>query len=126
MSRLEPRSWPTRTIRRTRARYLSHEYEKNLTELVARLKKTGAKLVWRSTTPVPQGAKGRNPGDSANYNEIAKRIMDANDIPIDDLYAFAKPRLTEIGRKADVHYTAEGSQRLAEQVAAAIVSRLGD
>ena len=29
------------------------EYEKNLTELVKRLKKTGAKLIWCSTTPVP-------------------------------------------------------------------------
>jgi len=100
------------------------EYEKNLTELVARLKKTGAKLVWRNTTPVPDGARGRIPGDAARYNEIAKRIMDANDIPIDDLYGFAKPRLAEIGRKADVHYTAGGSQKLAEQVAATISTQL--
>ena len=42
------------------------EYEKNLRELVKRLKKTGARLIWRNTTPVPEGARGRVPGDSAN------------------------------------------------------------
>ena len=100
------------------------QYEKNLEELVARLKKTGAKLVWRSTTPVPEGAKGRVPGDSAKYNAIAKKVMDANGIPIDDLFAFAAPRWSEIGRKADVHFTPEGSKRLAEQVAKAIEKQL--
>ena len=102
------------------------EYEQNLTQLVARLKQTGAKLIWRSTTPVPEGAKGRNPGDSANYNEIASRIMAANEIEVDDLYAFAKPRLAEIGRKADVHYTPDGSAKLAGQVAAALASQLAE
>ena len=52
------------------------EYEKNLRELVARLKKTGAKSIWCSTTPGPVGARGRIPGDSARYNAIAKKIMD--------------------------------------------------
>jgi tRNA(Glu) U13 pseudouridine synthase TruD len=35
------------------------DYEKNLHTLVARLKKTGATLVWASTTPVPDGEPGR-------------------------------------------------------------------
>ena len=100
------------------------EYEQNLTELVARLKKTGAKLIWRNTTPVPEGAKGRIPGDSAKYNEIAQQIMEANGIIIDDLYGFAKPRLAEIGRKADVHYTPDGYAKLAAQVADAISAQL--
>ncbi len=51
------------------------EYEKNLRTLVERLEKTGAKLIWGSTTPVPDGAAGRVVGDSAKYNEIAAKIM---------------------------------------------------
>ena len=39
------------------------DYEKNLRALVARLKKTGATLVWASTTPVPDGEPGRIKGD---------------------------------------------------------------
>jgi len=99
------------------------EYEKNLTKLVERLKKTNAKLVWRNTTPVPPGAKGRIVGDSANYNAVAKKIMEKNDIPTDDLFTFTKKN-PEIQRKADVHYTAEGSKKLAQQVVKAIEAQL--
>ncbi|MEI9898736.1 MAG: SGNH/GDSL hydrolase family protein [Chthoniobacter sp.] len=38
------------------------QYEKNLQEIVARLKKTGAKLIFATTTPVPEGTVGRWPG----------------------------------------------------------------
>jgi len=100
------------------------EYEKNLRTLVERLKKTGAKLIWCSTTPVPEGARGRAVGDSAKYNAIAAKVMADNKIPTDDLYAFAKPRLKEIGRPADVHYTPEGSQTLAKEVVASISKAL--
>jgi hypothetical protein len=96
------------------------EYEANLRKLVARLKKTGAKLIWRSTTPVPPGAKGRVVGDSAKYNAVAKKVMDEHDIVIDDQYSFALKRLKEIQRPANVHFTPAGSQELAKQVMATI------
>jgi len=102
------------------------EYEKNLRLLVARLKKTGAKLIWRSTTPVPQGAKGRVVGDSEKYNQIAARIMKENGIPIDDQYAFALARLKEIQQPANVHFTKEGSAQLANCASAAIRKQLGN
>jgi len=92
-------------------------YEANLRQLVARLKKTGATLVWCSTTPVPVGAKGRVPGDETEYNLIAKRIMLENNIRINDLEAFARPLLATIQRTADVHFHAEGSRQLAQKVA---------
>lgn len=95
-------------------------YEKNLRQLVKRLKETKAKLIWRNTTPVPEGAKGRVVGDSAKYNEIAARIMKEEGIEIHDLYAFAKKHAAEIQRKADVHYTRAGSQQLAGEVVKAI------
>ena len=93
---------------------------------MARLQKTNAKLIWRSTTPVPEGAKGRVVGDSAKYNAVAKKIMDEHGIAIDDQYAFALPRLKEIQRPADVHFTTEGSKALAEQAVASILKALGD
>ena len=100
------------------------QYEKNLDTLVKRLKKTGAKLIWAATTPVPEGASGRIPGDSAKYNAVAKKVMDAHGVPTDDLYAFAKPRMKEIQRPGDVHFTNEGSEALAQQVAASILKAL--
>lgn len=100
------------------------QYEANLRKLVARLKQTGAKLIWRSTTPVPKGAKGRVPGDEVKYNAVAEAIMRENGIPIDDQYAFALPRLKEIQHPADVHFTVEGSRQLAAQAVQAIQQQL--
>ena len=53
-------------------------YEGNLKRLVARLKQTGATLIWATTTPAPEGAAQRNPADVPRYNEIALRIMREN------------------------------------------------
>lgn len=101
------------------------DYEKNLRTLVARLKKTGAKLIWCATTPVPEGAKGRVVGDSVKYNQIAAGVMKENDIAIDDLYSFAKPRLKEIQRPRDVHFSPAGSAELAGQVVKHIQAAIG-
>ncbi len=100
------------------------EYEKNLRTLVDRLKKTGAKLIWCSTTPVPEGSNGRLPGDAAKYNAIAAKVMADHQIPTDDLYTFAKARLKEIQRPANVHFSSAGSKALAQQVADSISKAL--
>jgi acyl-CoA thioesterase-1 len=100
------------------------DYEKNLRTIVARLKKTGAKLIWRNTTPVPEGSDGRVKGDEVRYNEIAKKIMEENQIPIDDMYSFCLPRLAEIQRPKNVHFTDEGSKILAEHTVKMILAAL--
>jgi acyl-CoA thioesterase-1 len=102
-------------------------YQQNLRELVKRLKATGAKLIWASTTPVPPEKQSppRRTEDVPRYNVAAKQVMDENQIPIDDLYAFALPRLGAIQRPANVHFTEEGSAALAAQVAASIARALG-
>lgn len=100
-------------------------YEKNLRTLVARLKKTGATLVWCSTTPVPEkSTPPRKDSDVIAYNGVARKIMDENGIRIDDLYTFALPRLGEIQRPDNVHFEPEGSKVLAQQVARSILDAL--
>ena len=102
------------------------EYEKNLRDLVKQLKATGAKLVWATTTPV--GAhRGGNAGDRQDkdvvaYNEVALKIMQENSIPIDDLYAAAKPTLADIQKPDEVHFTDDGSKLLAKSVAESILA----
>lgn len=94
------------------------DYEKNLTKIVQRLQETGAKLIWRNTTPVPAGAVGRIPGDEIKYNEIAARVMEQTGVEqVDDLHAFAANRLQQIQQPANVHFTRQGSRLLALQVA---------
>lgn len=102
------------------------EYEKNLRTIVEQLSKSDAKLVWCSTTPVPKGAKGRIPKDAQAYNAIAAKVMKEANIATHDLFAFAKPKLKEIQRPRDVHYTPDGSKALAKQVAKTILAVLED
>ena len=80
------------------------DYEKNLNKLVARMKKTGAKLVWRNTTPIPPGSKGRYVGDSVRYNEAAARVMKKHDVPTLDLFTPSKKNMKTWMRPANVHY----------------------
>ncbi len=99
------------------------EYEKNLDLLVRRLWKTGARLIWASTTPIPQGklAPPRVSGDEEKYNAVARKIMARHAVPIDDLNALGKElQRSRLQKPANVHFTDEGSARLGEQVAGII------
>ena len=100
------------------------EYGKNLDRLVARLKRTRAKLVWRNTTPVPPGSKGRYVGDSIKYNAAAARVMIRHGIPTHDLFTMSKKRMKEIMLPANVHYTKDGSEVLGGEVARVILEAL--
>ena len=99
-------------------------YEKNLEKLVVRLKKTGAKLIWRNTTPIPPGSKGRYVGDSVKYNEAAAHVMKRHGISTHDLFTISKKRMKELMLPANVHYKKEGSRVLGKDVARAIVEAL--
>jgi acyl-CoA thioesterase-1 len=102
------------------------DYEKNLSQIVAKFKTTGAALVWCSTTPVPAGKVDppRQPDDIVKYNEAARQVMIKNGVAIDDLFATALPRLPDIQMPHNVHYTKEGYAELAKQVAASIEEAL--
>ncbi len=102
------------------------DYEKNLRELVRRLKATNAKLIWCATTPVPEGDvnPGRKNSDVIAYNAIARKIMDENGVAIDELYEFALPKLKEIQLPNNVHFSPAGSAVLAKQVVASIEAAL--
>lgn len=102
------------------------DYEKNLRTLVAKLKATGAKLIWATITPIPDGELNppRSFGKVPEYNEIAKRVMTENGVTIDDLNTIITPHLAEQQIPKDVHYKPEGYATLAKQVAASIEAAL--
>lgn len=100
------------------------DYEKNLDKLVARMKKSTTKLVWRNTTPIPPGSAGRYVGDSIKYNKAAARVMKKHGIPTLDLFTPSKKNMKDWMKPANVHYHAHGSQALAELVAKDVLKRL--
>jgi len=98
------------------------QYAKNLNELALRVKKTGATIIWCETTPVPEGAAGRVVGDSKKYNAIAKKVMSEHGIKTNGLFDFASNNVPT--REANVHYTPENSEKLADYVAGVIKENL--
>jgi len=100
------------------------EYEKNLRELVKRMKATGAKLIWATTTPVPEGSSGRTHPDEVKYNEVASRVMKDLGVPTNDLHALCVPKLADWQLPKNVHFKPEGSAGLAAKVAAEIEAAL--
>jgi len=103
------------------------DYGRNLRQLLQQLRATNAKLIWAATTPVPAGSSNRHEEDVLVYNAAAKKIMDENRIPIDDLHAFvdARPDKATMQWPANVHFRAEGSAVLAEEVTRHILVALG-
>ena len=96
------------------------DYEVNIETIARMLKATGAKVIWRETTPVPEGARGRLVGQSQQYNAAAKRAIErVGGISIDPFYAFAIEH-SDLQLKANVHYTPEGSELMGNHVAEVI------
>ena len=100
-------------------------YEKNLRQIIARLKQTGAKIIFASTTPVPESDAAKYVKDSElPYNEVAKRVMTEERVTWIDLWSLVKPRQGELHGKRNVHFMPSGSTVMANQVAKVIKTAL--
>jgi acyl-CoA thioesterase-1 len=93
---------------------------------VKTLKQTQAKLIFATITPVPEHVLfvSRRTEDVPIYNAVALKIMSEEQIPVDDLYAIALPRLPEIQWPNDVHFAPEGNEVLGHRAATAITYML--
>lgn len=103
-------------------------YQKNLKEIVAYLDQLApdAKLIFATTTPVPEGANGRFAGDAQKYNSAAMEvILKSPHITINDLFTFTKPNLAKWSLKPnDVHYNPAGRTAQGDEVARVIIDEL--
>tara|TARA_R110002096_G_scaffold91625_18_gene207356 strand:- start:2058 stop:3374 length:1317 start_codon:yes stop_codon:yes gene_type:complete len=103
------------------------QYVANLDNLVTQLQSTGAKLIFATTTPVPEGEFGRKIGDDLRYNAAAVELMNRHGITINDLNAVMAGKMSEFGVKpGDVHFKQEGSQLLAQHVAEHLLKALSE
>lgn len=100
-------------------------YAANLEKIVTELKKTGAILVFATTTPIPEGEAGRKVGDDDAYNKAALAVMKRHNVAVDDLHAVMKGKMERYGKApGDVHFTEEGAAVLAAAVAKSVESNL--
>ena len=104
------------------------QYEKNLREIIGYLKETapGARLIFATTTPVPENARGRYVGDAIRYNAVAMEVLaDYPEIEINDLYALTRPNQAAWSRQeGNVHFNDEGVAAQGRVVAAMIRDNL--
>lgn len=102
-------------------------YRKNLTQIVAKLEATGAKLFYVTTTPVPPGklSPHRDAGDPLLYNAIARQVVEPRGIEVIDLYG---PVLEnpDWQRPVNVHFTDAGSKALATVIAKSVQPALSN
>lgn len=101
-------------------------YEQNLRDLVKQLQATGAKLIWATTTPIPDGelTPARTFEKVPIYNAIARRVMTETGVTINDLNAHITPQLAKLQNPKDVHFNKEGSEFLAKAVASKVEADL--
>jgi len=101
------------------------DYASRLEQIAERLQRTGAKVMWASTTPIPDNpAQKQTAASIFERNEIALGVMKRRGIPVDDLFAAITPRLQELQNPNDVHFKPDGYEFLGAQVAAAIRAQL--
>ena len=101
------------------------DYTHRLEQLVERMKKTGARLVWASTTPIPDDpSKNQSATSIVDRNEAASVVMRAHGVATDDLFAAVSPHLADMQNPGDVHFNGKGYEFLGEAVARAVEQHL--
>jgi len=107
------------------------QYEKELRKYVKFLKANKSKdctLIYSLTTPYPSDKPGQKLHPEKNQvvldrNEIARKIMGENNIPVIDLYSLMEPELESFSHsKGDVHYNEKGYKMMAELISKKINS----
>ena len=87
------------------------EYVRTLSCILRELRKTGAAVIFATSTPVKEGHMNLSSRTIAWYNHEALRLMKQEGVPVDDLYSVVYPEreayicedrchLSEIGKEA--------------------------
>ena len=102
-------------------------YQRQLLEITRRLKASGARLIFATTTPVPEGELRpyREPSDAVEYNRRALEVMGAEGVRVNDLFGFITAAEPSLQKPADVHFTRAGSKALGGAVAASVLDAAG-
>lgn len=104
-------------------RHTTAEYKQNFAALVAKMKATGATVIWASTTPV-MSRTGERFEAIKKLNAAAAETAAAEKLEVNDLYEFVMPNAEKWLAGDKVHFSGEGNKQLAEKVSASIAQAL--
>ncbi|MDF2926156.1 MAG: hydrolase family protein [Paenibacillaceae bacterium] len=91
------------------------EYLENLTRIINELERTGAVIIFATTTPVNPIGRGRSNAEIDRYNEAAAALMRSRGIEVNDLNRLVKQDLAGNICEDLLHLTDSGSRQCAEQ-----------
>lgn len=94
------------------------EYGKNLDSIITVLRQhTDARLIFLTTTYIPEHEAGRYQEDVLKYNRMAKKIMKDKNVLVNEVFEASKTIHEFHGKGTDdVHYDAQGYEQLGELV----------
>lgn len=98
--------------------YNVEDYTANLDAIVTFLEnKTDAKLIFVTTSYIPENEAGRFQRDALRYNEAALQVMAQHNIIVNDIYEASKEIHQVHGKgRDDVHYLEKGYEALGELI----------
>ncbi len=97
------------------------EYIDSIQKIARELLKTGAKVIFATTTPIgPKNAYQRSNADIKAYNKAAIDILVPMGIAIDDLYAVIASDIETFLSNDDTHPSEDGARACAESVVCSI------
>ncbi len=97
--------------------FTPEQYRDNMEALVIRLQKTGAKLIFATTSYVPKDEAGRIANSNKVYNKEALAVMKKYEVTINPLSGVSKKvHKKHAAGSGDVHYTKEGYRLLSISV----------
>lgn len=106
----------------------TNTYKENLRSIIGYLERLAphARLVFATTTPVPEGEKGRIAGDAERYNAAAHSVLVKHpEVIINDLFSFTKPHHAQWWtRPGNVHYNQQGKTAQGDEVTRIIMEAL--
>jgi hypothetical protein len=121
----EKRTYNTKTGTQVRS---PEVYAKELEKIFAYFKSIApdAKVVFATTTPVPERSRGRKAGDGKRFNDAAMKLLKKHpEIVVNDLYGLVKPNHEKwMASRGNVHFGKKANEALAKQVASMIQTAL--
>ena len=92
------------------------DYLADMKRVYARMKATGAKIIFATSTPTSPYDGDRRQEDIAEYNRAMTDWLSDKDVEINDLYSFLKPHVFEYISDDRVHLNKYGVREVGNKV----------